>query len=132
MFAQNTCCGSYPEPRRQRWRVRCCDKSTPSTLSIGVQKGVLPHFACCWGLYLNGEWERHRHRQLVGLWSRWCAMRAAHSWLRRSGDAGDVGPNSKGLDPGGSILGGGHLMAAEVEEVVDPVMGGEEALCLAG
>jgi hypothetical protein len=72
------------------------------------------------------------HRQLVGLWSRWCAMRAAQSWLRRSGDTGDVGPNLKGLDPGGSILGSGHLMTAEVEEVVDPVVGGQEALCLAG
>src|SRR3954447_17833499 len=39
------------------------------------------------------------HRQLVGLWSRWRAMRTARSWLRRSGDAGDVGPNLKGLDP---------------------------------
>ncbi len=53
------------------------------------------------------------HRQLVGLGSRWRTMRAACSWLRRSGDAGDLGPNLKGLGPGGSILGGGHLMAAE-------------------
>jgi len=73
-----------------------------------------------------------RHCQLVGLRSQWRTMRAACSWLRRSGDAGDLGPNLKGLGPGGSILGGGHLMAAEVEEVVDPVVGGEETLCLAG
>jgi len=72
------------------------------------------------------------HRQLVGLKSRWRAMRTARSWLRRSGDAGDLGPNLEGLGPGGSILGGGHLMAAEVEEVVDPVVGGEETLRLAG
>ncbi len=72
------------------------------------------------------------HRQLVGLKSRWRTMRAACSWLRRSGDAGDLGPNLKGLGPGGSILGGGHLMAAEVEEVVDPVVGGKETLRLAG
>ena len=32
----------------------------------------------------------------------------------------------------GSILGGGHLMAAKVEQVADPVMGGQEALRLAG
>ncbi len=73
-----------------------------------------------------------RHRQLVGLKSRWRTMRAACSWLRRSDAAGDLGPNLKGLGPGGSILGGGHLMAAEVEEVVDPVVGGEETLRLAG
>jgi len=59
-------------------------------------------------------------------------MRAACSWLRRSGDAGDVRPNLKGLDPGGSILGGWNFVAAEPEKVVDPVVGGQEALCLAG
>jgi len=72
------------------------------------------------------------HRQLVGLRSQWRMMRAACSWLRRSGDAGDLGPNLKGLGPGGSILGGRHLMTAEVEQVVDPVVGGEETLRLAG
>jgi hypothetical protein len=35
------------------------------------------------------------------------------------------------LGPGGSVLGGRAVIAAEVEEVVDPVMGGEEALGLA-
>ena len=59
-------------------------------------------------------------------------MRTACLWLGQGGQAGDRGPNLKGLGPGGSILGGGHLMAAEVEEVVDPVVGGQEALCLAG
>jgi hypothetical protein len=36
------------------------------------------------------------------------------------------------LGPGGSVLGGRAVIAAEVEEIVDPVMGGEEALGLAG
>jgi hypothetical protein len=36
------------------------------------------------------------------------------------------------LGPGGSILIGGDVIATEVEQVVDLVMGGEEALCLAG
>jgi len=58
-------------------------------------------------------------------------IRTACPWLRRSGDAGDLGPNLEGLGPGGSILCGGHLMAAEVEQVVDSVVGGKEALCLA-
>src|SRR3712207_6906576 len=34
--------------------------------------------------------------------------------------------------PCGSMLAGGDLAAAEVEKVVDLVMGGEEPLCLAG
>ena len=57
-------------------------------------------------------------------------IRTARPWLRRSGDAGDLGPNLHGLGPGGSILRGWNLMAAEVEEVVDPVVGREEPLCL--
>ena len=72
-----------------------------------------------------------RHCQLVGLRSRWCVTGTACPWLCRSGDAGDLGPNLKGLGAVGSILGGRHLMAAEVEEVVDPVMGGKETLRLA-
>jgi len=72
------------------------------------------------------------HRQLVGLRSRSHAILTACSQLRRSGGAGDLGPNLKGLAPGGSILDGGHLVAAKVEEVVDPVVGGQEALGLAG
>jgi hypothetical protein len=73
-----------------------------------------------------------RHCQLVGLRVRWRAIGTACSWLRQSGDAGDISPNLKGLGPVGSILGSWNLMAAEVEEVADPVVGGQEALCLAG
>jgi hypothetical protein len=54
------------------------------------------------------------------------AVRTTCPWLRRNGDAGDLGPNLKGLDPGGSTLDGWNLVTAEQEEVVDPVMGGEE------
>src|SRR4051795_8709966 len=49
-----------------------------------------------------------------------------------SGHAGDRGPGLEGLGSGGSILAGGAVIAAEVEEIVDPVMGGEGALGLAG
>src|SRR3982750_726737 len=55
----------------------------------------------------------------------------SHEGLCPSGHAGDLGPGLKGLGPGGSVLGGGAVIAAEVEEIVDPVMGGEEALGLA-
>ncbi len=72
-----------------------------------------------------------RHRQLVGLRSRWCAIRTACSEPRQSGDAGDLGPNLKGLDLGGSILDGWNLVAAELEEVADPAVCGQEALSLA-
>ena len=46
--------------------------------------------------------------------------RTACAWLRRSGEAGDLGPSLKGLGPGGSILAGWNVVAAEVEEVVIP------------
>ena len=55
----------------------------------------------------------------------------SYEGLCPSGHAGDLGPDLKGLGPGGSILAGGEVVAAEVEEIVDPVMGGEEALGLA-
>src|SRR5215217_6333077 len=54
----------------------------------------------------------------------------SHEGLCPSGHAGDRGPGLEGLGSGGPILAGGEVIAAEVEEVVDPVMGGEEALCL--
>jgi len=60
------------------------------------------------------------------------AIRTACPWLHASGDTGDLGPNLKGLGPGGSILDGEHLVVAEVVDVVDPVVGREEALRLAG
>jgi hypothetical protein len=72
------------------------------------------------------------HCQVVGLKSRWRATRRACSWLRPDGDASGLGPNLKGLGAGGSILRGGHPVTAEVKEVADPIMGGEEALRLAG
>lgn len=64
--------------------------------------------------------------------SRQSAVGTAYSWLRRGSDAGDLGPNLEGLGAGGPILESGHLMAAKVEEVVDPVVGGQKTLCLAG
>jgi hypothetical protein len=36
------------------------------------------------------------------------------------------------LCPGGSILGGWNVIAAEMDEVVDLVVGGQETLCLSG
>src|SRR5215216_355808 len=54
----------------------------------------------------------------------------SHEGLCPSGHAGDRGPGLKGLGPSGSVLGGRAVIAAEVEEIVDPVMGGEEALGL--
>src|SRR5215212_2911518 len=56
----------------------------------------------------------------------------SHEHLCPSGHAGDLSPGLEGLGPGGSILGGGAVIAAEMEEIVDPVMGGEEALGLTG
>src|SRR4051812_3362844 len=56
----------------------------------------------------------------------------AHGSLCHSGNAGDLGLCLKRLGPGGSILGGGKVIAAEVEEVVDPVVGREKTLCLPG
>ena len=55
----------------------------------------------------------------------------SHEGLCSSGHASDLGPGLEGLGPGGSVLGGREVIAAEVEEVVDLIMSGEEALGLA-
>src|SRR3954449_5416169 len=47
-------------------------------------------------------------------------------------DARDLGPDREGLRPDGSVLGGGEVIAVEMEEVVDLIMGREEPLRLAG
>ena len=56
-----------------------------------------------WGLKFGQEFA-NRLCQLVGLTLRWHATRAVDSQLRRSGEGGDLGPNLKGLGPGGSIM----------------------------
>src|SRR3954447_2552771 len=56
----------------------------------------------------------------------------SHEGVCPSGHAGDLGPDLEGLGPGGSVLGGGAVIAAEVEQVVDLIVSGEEALSLAG
>ena len=43
-----------------------------------------------------------------------------------------LGPGLEGQGPGGSILDSWNLVAAEQEEVVDHVVGGQEALRLPG
>jgi transposase len=46
--------------------------------------------------------------------------------------ARDFGPDREGLRPDGSVLGGGEVIAVEMEEIVDLIVGGEEPLRLAG
>src|SRR5215211_7860653 len=56
--------------------------------------------------------------------------------LARSSSCGsnpaDVRPRPECTRPGGAVLAGGDVVAAEVEEIVDLVVGGEESLSLAG
>src|SRR5215210_6288589 len=56
----------------------------------------------------------------------------SHEGLCPSGHAGDLGPGLEGLGPGGSILAGGAVVAAEVGQVIDLIVSGEEGLSLAG
>src|SRR3954451_13961131 len=48
----------------------------------------------------------------------------------QSGHTGDLGPGLEGPGPGGSVLGGRAVIAAEVEQVVDLIVSREEALGL--
>jgi hypothetical protein len=52
--------------------------------------------------------------------------------LCRCGNAADFRPNLESLHSGNSVFGGSDVIATEVEEVADLVVGGKETLCLAG
>ena len=47
-------------------------------------------------------------------------------------NAADFRPDVESLGPGSSVLSGSDMIAAEVEQVIDLIVGGEEALRLAG
>ena len=88
------------------------------------------------GLILNGagsfaQASRHRQLDLIGSGRDKAHQGRSHEGLCPSRHAGDLGPGLKGLGPGGSILGGRAVIAAEVEEVGDLIVSGEEALGLA-
>ena len=74
-----------------------------------------------------------RHRQLVGRDQQCSVARPANRAIScRGGYAADLCPDLEGTGPGGSMLGGGDVIATEVEQVVDPIVGREEALGLTG
>jgi hypothetical protein len=52
--------------------------------------------------------------------------------LCHPGNASDLGPGLQGNGTCGSVLIGWEVIAAEMKEVVDPIMGGEKTLRLAG
>lgn len=55
-----------------------------------------------------------------------------HGRSRRAGNAGHCGPGLEGTGSGSSILVSRNMITAEVEEVVDLVVRGEEALGVPG
>src|SRR3954468_7008646 len=80
----------------------------------------------CWWWRERGRRELRRGTvNLIGSGRDKAHEGRSHEGLCPRGHAGDLGPGLKGLGPGGSVLGGRAVIAAEVEEIVDPVMGGE-------
>src|SRR4051812_47810511 len=53
-------------------------------------------------------------------------------WPYAAASAPATSAQIEGLRAGGSVRGGGDVLAAERKEVVDLIMGREEPLCLAG
>src|SRR3954454_12157030 len=72
----------------------------------------------------------HRQVKLEGDGEAPRLARAANLW--GGFGASDLGPHREGLRPDGSVLGGGEVIAVEMEEVVDLIVGGEEPLHLPG
>jgi hypothetical protein len=52
--------------------------------------------------------------------------------LSRNGNAADFRPDSECPRPGSSVLGGSEVIATKIEQVVDLIVSGQEALGLAG
>src|SRR4051812_22160591 len=73
-----------------------------------------------------------RHRQVDAGKDREAASLIGATASCGSFGARDLSPDREGLRPDGSVLGGGEVIAVQVEEVVDVVVGGEEPLRLAG
>ena len=80
----------------------------------------------------NEAFVRHGHRQVGAGEDRKAASLIGAAASCGSFGARDLGPDREGLRPDGSVLGGGEVIAVEMEEVVDLVVGGEEPLYLAG
>jgi hypothetical protein len=57
-------------------------------------------------------------------------MACSEGLSRSRGDSGDVSPDREGSGAGGSVLGGGDVIAAAMKEIVDRVMCGQEPLRL--
>src|SRR3954452_13941799 len=73
-----------------------------------------------------------RHRQVDAGKDREAASLIGTTASCGSFGASDLIPDREGLRPDGSVLAGGEVIAVEMKEVVDLVVGGEEPLRLAG
>ena len=73
-----------------------------------------PAILTCWRCQV-GEWVDTESLPLIGR-------------SRCDGDADNLAPGAEGIIAGVTMLSGGEAMAAELEVVVDPTMGGEETL----
>ena len=93
--------------------------------------------ARCWPSTAAGAWRRPpvlaaRHRQVDAGKDREAASLIGATASCGSFGVRDLGPDREGLRPDGSVLAGGEVIAVEMEEVVDLVVGREEPLRLAG
>src|SRR4051794_25344238 len=78
------------------------------------------------------DWLAGRHRQVKRQGDGEAPKLARAANLRGSLGASDLGPDRERLRADGSVVGGRKVIAVQVEEVVDLVVGGEEPLRLAG
>src|SRR5918997_847251 len=89
-----------------------------------------------WGWWPTWNWANALSGMGTVDLSGWDAFAAGRRGLRRrlrgGRDAAHLGPRLEGARPGGAIPDGGDVVAAEMEEVADLVVGREEALRLPG
>ena len=87
---------------------------------------------------VHGDWDHGRvqqlrgHRQVDAGEDKEAPSLIGATASCGSVDARDLSPDREGLRADGSVLAGGEVIAVEMKEVVDLVVGGEEPLRLAG
>lgn len=121
-------------PQRQRAQVIPERSLSAGRKHCFVQDGEVPVTVLSHAKVPGPVASSPRHRQVAGSGLTVLAGRGRQLARNSScgGNSADLSPCLERPHPCGAVLAGGAVAAAEVEEVVDLIMGGQEALCLPG
>src|SRR3954451_22638688 len=113
--------------RLREWLLDGADKAVPCAAQVEVDRCFAPLLR-----WVLGWWQGRGHRQVDAGEDKEAPSLIGATASCGSLDARDLSPDREGLRADGSVLAGGEVIAVEMKEVVDLVVGGEEPLRLAG